>query len=271
MSVKPLCYSNLKTTLGFSLIEISIVLFIVAVMSIGTVKGKQLLLTAKRVKAAATSQQISGMSGMVLWYDTFKTDSIDLERQRWQNLLPYGMDLQLPNNAEYSIVSSLKGRAYMPILCFQNNTPISIGNGYALGNYYTIVAVLATTSQTQAGQTILHTEQHDLQLIKGNTSSTDRLVLPVEITNPQADSYFVANTLFAMLISNGNRFQYQLFNPTKTTGIVNLNQHSSRILGKLLLDSNVCFLELLVFNRDLNDLEFNQLSNYLSDKYGFNY
>lgn len=252
---------------AFSLVEISIVLVIIAMITMVIPKGISIINNAKHTKAVAAAQQLYGMQGIVLWYDVFMNDKIDLLTHSWQNRINNGINTDLPPTAQYFPQNALASQSFVSGIYLPATTSLTVGGGYPLDIYYTVVMVLATTKQTTNG-ILCKSSTAGFTLSKGSTSH-DNVTLPQPITTVPTGNYFPANKVAAVIMSNGNHFRYQLLHQGSVGNII---EHATpaNALGTLTVGgdaSQFYVMEIIVFNRELSDIEFSKVSDYLQTKY----
>ena len=285
--------------LGFSLIELSVVILIIGILVIGVTKGKKVLDSAKlaSAKSLTTNSPVPTIDGLVMWLETslpnsFLTSEIknDGAISQWNDNIGYS--IKNPNNVAQNTPSKRPTYAVNAI----NNLPALKFNA-SLSQYLQNLTLRINSAQLE-----VFIVAKRISILSGNPS------VAVFLKNNGSDDYgttksFVlthedhagAGTMqvyraaqkstVAVAPANGTAYIYSTkFDGTNNTvylnGVArpsvgsNENFDIERVIigarfysGAIQVPWNGYLAELIVFNRSLSTQEHKDVEEYLSNKY----
>jgi prepilin-type N-terminal cleavage/methylation domain-containing protein len=268
---------------AFSLIELSIVLIIIAVIIAGVTQSSSLLAKAKlqSAQSATLNSPVAGIPDLIMWFETtldksFATTDGSVQTEdgtqitAWNDINP-----QSSTGVHATFVMWSEGISYrkngingLPSL-YSDNSNISFGdNGFPKINApsQTIFAVYMMTSEVFPSMSLgccdvynaLSASSGDrgLQVYNGYVAATDSFPInSTEIASMTSDSSY-AN----LYINGKNEVPNEVITVPSSAGSFLINFENGQ--GYL--------SELILFDRALKDEERQEVEQYLGKKYGVN-
>jgi prepilin-type N-terminal cleavage/methylation domain-containing protein len=277
-----------RARVGFSLIELSIVVLIIGILIAGVTQGSRLVNEAKikSVRAVTKSSGVSSIEGIALWLDAtaeegFITSIEDGDAVSiWSDINPQSTN---KNNAFQSIVASqpqyvARGINNLPSLKFDGGDDwINLADTLLTdpGNWTTFVvsqrldtavstvSILATSS---AARYYINSTLTDTRISLGNTSAGG--VLLTNGLKPSLIALYSSGNIFTAtgVTTNSYNVVSNINAVYTTTGVNGLN------LGSYNDGANSWFngyiSEVIMFNRPLKQSEQADVRDYLEKKWG---
>ena len=277
--------ANLKNKKrGFSLVEFSIVLIVIAVLFVAITQG-QFLLNNSKVTIAANitkSAPMIKMENFIIWYETTSKNSFnqdDIETiSTWYNLAPEAKS----NNASSGNAPTFKrdGINSLPALNFNGSSNYLAFDGANLANKsYTIFTVekrLSSKNENYFISGISAADNDSLLLGYGsNTAMTFGQVnnnynvtiesyenpIPRIHTfrfSPSFEKNYAINGASQILVPSGT--------PNPSQGLISFNNAQiGRFQNNKYYEGDIG--EIIIFNRYLNNDEKSEIENYLAEKW----
>ncbi len=281
-----------STKLGFSLIELSVVILVIGLLVIGITQGSRIMSSAKlkSARALTTSSPVNSSANLVLWIDSTSDNSFDSNIENNSEITNW-YDLGLQSITKHNFTQSTTGQYPLYKVNLFNGLPgvvfdgindwMSTTHSYELnpnGGGFTLFLV----------SKVLNTSGLAFYISKGNSNSNALGYSYVgrqfrfrtdDTTNGGGPNTF-PSTLpdstpkIATAVFFGTQARYYKNNTEQTpassyTG--SINSSSNLVLGgRSSGDSNgnVEIYEFIIFNRQLNSTEITNINKYLGQKWG---
>ncbi len=293
-----------KNKLGFSLIELSIVILVIGILVIGITQGSRVIREAKLKSAQnlTTSSPLTSMSDLILWLESTSVKSFDDNEEidtplgstgtltNWYDLNPHTTS---PNNAAQATAANkpryiINGINGLPVVNFDgvassNGDSMSF-NGAALANSdYTIVIVEQRRSNKNSNY-----------MIGGNGTKSANNILALGYRNntqmtfaQYANDYNISVPGFSSPTPKVHVFKFNsgigkyysinnvpqtLSSGTTPTGTQGLLSYLNATIGVTENNTSTFFCgdigEIIMFKRYLNNSETDAIIDYVESKWG---
>ncbi len=281
-----------KQKSAFSLLEISVVIIIIGMLSLGIMKGTSIVNSARVASARSLSMlsHISEIPGMVAWYETSMIDSfpagqnLDVAQiSEWRDISPGSIAAQknkLTRTASSSVIFKMKGINNVPSVQFGSSGSFTLSSFYQGGTTQnTVFVVMRPTSAPSATQMTL------LDSASGSSTSssigfiTNRVYVNFGSSQGTATSTnvpsFVINNDYIIAVSSDNTNTKAYVNDAVTSaGNGTISSGNNQINGLTVgttKSGGTAFTgyisEIIIFNRVLSIDERKSVMGYLSKKY----
>ncbi|MFT7086743.1 MAG: prepilin-type N-terminal cleavage/methylation domain-containing protein [Rickettsiales bacterium] len=282
-----------KKKLGFSLLELSIVLLVISLLAFGAIKGSAVIGKAKIASAASLTKSsvVGKMNDLALWYETTMPDSINyLEASNnsvvsvWRdisNISFTAKDAQSTlTNQPFYIVDGING---LPVLRFDGANDFFTYDGSFLANSdYTIFVV----EQRRSASKNFFLGGSDLSTTNGNLhlGYFDTDIVYFALYNNFQDS---AVTSYSSPTPVINSFRFNSSNSVSKTyyrnGVLqtlvcntcdaaaSLISYNGAMIGSAATETNFFngdIAEIIMFTRALSNQERLDIEEYLGRKWG---
>jgi prepilin-type N-terminal cleavage/methylation domain-containing protein len=272
---------------AFSLIELSIVIFIIGILIIGATQGYSLVKSAQisNARGLTAKSPISQIQGLIAWYETSLKESINLTEIKeganisaWKDVSPSSIingNNKLTAVASSNITYSQSGINKIPSIKFTGSSNLSITN-FSQGSSSQATIFLVIKPNYAPDSTNFKTifdgkstsfsfsiKSDMIQLNAGTAASS------ASFANSFANSgeYIIA-TYF-----NGSNSKVYI-NSDSPIGGSSINPGSNQITG-ITIGTNMSgasgfsgfISEVVIFNRVIKNAERKEIFNYLSKKY----
>ncbi len=259
-----------KSKLGFSLIELSVVILVIGLLVIGVTKGRAIM-TASKVSSAKTLTQnspVTLISDLVVWYEpvlgsSFNNTVSDLwsttaltnaNGGSWFNNSPYkGNNAIIGTAPDYheSVINNL------PAIRFTSGDTLTFKSLTLNQRYYTIFVVeqrrAATGTLVDLGGNVL---SYSTNILLGDATVGGSAVTAYATPTPRIDT-FISDATTKRSYINGTVGAI-----TGTAGLITATD--SGVIGTSFTGD---IAEVIIFNRDLKLSERNDIQEYLGKKY----
>ncbi len=278
----------IQKKLAFSLIEMTVVILIISILTMTFLKTDDLLLSFKKNKAASLtkSSPIRSISNLVLWFETTSAQSFDQEKttdgnpiDTWNNINPY-QNQTTPNYATQNttdsqpiyIKNAING---LPVLRFDGANDYLSYNGTALANSNYSIFVVEQRRSGKNGNYFI-----------GGSGSADNTNLLLgyrfnsTITHAQYNNDYDVSIIptysspiprihsFRFSSSIGKDYSLNGVIKSNYNNNVGLLSYNGTVIGSALnLFFNGDIGEIIIFNKYLNDSEKRVVEEYLSNKW----
>jgi len=276
-----------KIKKGFSLLELSIIIIIIAILAVSAMQGSDLIHTAKIVSAARTTKSsiISKIDGLAIWYETTMPKSLYTNQAIEGESVSFWADISgvslTPNNATQNVINNqptyitdaING---LPVLRFNGtNNYLEFDGSLLVNSNYTIFIVarkgIDKPNNMILGGTNITDNNKNLQIGYDNTPFIVKHYGETGYINYTPPLY--ANPTFqihsVIFDSNVGKAYYE--NGTKKTTATDktsLASWTGSAIGRFTTNYfNGDIAEIIMFNRVLSDQEREDVEQYLSDKY----
>ncbi|MDX2082391.1 MAG: LamG-like jellyroll fold domain-containing protein [Rickettsiales bacterium] len=271
---------------AFSLIELSIVIVIIAILIGGTIQGKALINNSRIANARSITSKatVSSVEGLVAWYETSAIDSLKASEafesaqiSTWYDISPASITLKkntLNRTASSALTYKAKAINNLPALNFNGSANIVLSKFYQ-GDFIQSTIFLVFRPKT-INTTLLDSY---------STSNTSAIAISASAVNLNAGSSVSTGTSNpANFQVDGNYIMAAHFfgssskvyvnNITNPAGNSTIDAGSNPLSG-LTIGSNKSggngfngfIAEVIIFNRQLQAKERKDIFSYLSDKY----
>ncbi len=285
--------TKFNTRKAFTLVEMSIVVIIVAILITGILKGSSLIRASRIANARSYTAKsvVPEISGLIAWYETSMIDSIDKSEavdgyniSKWYDNNPSSnIALSKKNTLIKSSSSNLtyvvNGINSIPSLSFVNSGTISLTKFFQGDSVQNTIFIVfrPTIEPSSSAQFLIDSSS------SGSASAigfkNDRISVNAQLsidtatsTNPayfQSDSNYV---LCAYL--NGSSSQFFLNDASSKVGGSFINSGSNPLTGITIgatKNGSSSFTgyisEVIIYNKVLGEQERKDVMNYLSKKY----
>ena len=287
--------TNKTKNLAFSLVELSIVFLVIAILIVGASQGYGLVKSARisNARSITAKSPISQTPGLQAWYETTSKDSFDQSQvidgaqlTKWKDIssgsILTGTNL-LETVASPNVTYSQSSINKLPAVKFSGSGKLSllaftqayseatiflvIKLNYApdASNYKTILDGSSTSSDFS-----FSIKSDRTQVYAGGTIAGAQ-------TNSVTNSFFNAGEFAIAIYFNGTSSKVFLNNTESMLGGSDFNSGSNQLAGLTLgtnksgnLGFNGFISEVAIFNRAIKSSERKEIFNYFSKKYKIN-
>jgi prepilin-type N-terminal cleavage/methylation domain-containing protein len=270
---------------GFSLLELSVVLLVLSVLTLSIIQGKEII-RKSRISAAAQltkSSVVNKIDGLYIWYETTMPNSFDSAETVDSGLISTWHDISNYSNSSINATASGGNRPTyisnamnnLPVLRFDGSSDyMGVSTRLLRQSDYTIFIVHQRRSSDDELYFIGgHSRYHDMIRV-GYQSSTSLLYGHGNVINHSAaiDAYTVPIPRI-LSISHSSTFGKEMYldgtlidsDPNLTPTIA----ESTTTIGKFSSSYyNGDIAEMIFFNRFLSSQERRDVEKYLSVKWG---
>jgi len=274
----------MKKNAAFSLLELTIILSIIAILSAGVMQASSMINASRLANARSftVNSEINKIEGLTAWYETSLQSSFrvgenidDTQITEWRDNNPASIPEdknKLTRSASSGVIFVSDGINKIPSLQFDGSSKISIANFFQ-GNLQQSTIFVVAKPMTLSGTSVI--------LDSDVSNSTNSLGIKTSAINLNAGS----SVDFSNTVSAGNDYIISAyFNGTSSTASLNsqtiasAQDSGSNQLGGLTLGANKStssgffglISEIIIFNRPLKIQERVEVLNYLSKKYRIN-
>ena len=287
--------TNKTKNLAFSLVELSIVFLVIAILIVGASQGYGLVKSARisNARSITAKSPISQTPGLQAWYETTSKDSFDQSQvidgaqlTKWKDISPgsilTGKNI-LTTTASSNVTYSQSSINKLPAVKFSGSGKLSllaftqayseatiflvIKLNYApdASNYKTILDGFSTSSDFS-----FSIKSDRTQVYAGGTIAGAQ-------TNSVTNSFFNSGEFAIAIYFNGTSSKVFLNNTESMLGGSDFNSGSNQLVGLTLganklgnLGFNGLISEVAIFNRAIKSTERKEIFNYFSKKYKIN-
>ncbi len=281
---------NSKKISAFSLVELSIVLLIIGILTAGLASGRFLLEFTRTTKANSFTQNspVRLMEDLILWLDSANVENIvktsgqagwkdigSAQEKNGSNNLGQSIDDGLGTIYAYSGNNDYKfgNINYINALSFENNSGFQVESSALNNSNYTIFVVEKRNSN-KAANYFLSGVNKATGVEKFNIGYSANNYIIHNVING-SDSSYISNIvnyenyqnarILTFLQTDNNKETY--INGTLTA--ISNSQNLIREVDSIIIGKNYSgnIGEVIVFNRDLSKNEIDQIEDYLSQKW----
>lgn len=287
--------TNKTKNLAFSLVELSIVFLVIAILIVGASQGYGLVKSARisNARSVTAKSPISQTLGLQAWYETTSKDSFDqsevidgAQLTKWKDIssgsILTGNNL-LETVASPNVTYSQSSINKLPAVKFSGSGKLSLlafTQAYSeatiflviklnyvpdASNYKTILDGFSTSSDFS-----FSIKSDRAQVYAGGTIAGAQ-------TNSVTNSFFNAGEFAIAIYFNGTSSKVFLNNTESMLGGSDFNSGSNQLAGLTLgtnksgnLGFNGFISEVAIFNRAIKSTERKEIFNYFSKKYKIN-
>lgn len=259
---------------GFSVVEISIVLAIVALLYICVSTGSNLVTTSRKQRALGTSMLLmQGMKNLALWYDVWQPNTLRVQQN---NHLTHWLSTVNPEyfleptdiNGNYQLyLQKYFPLQHIPALHLSGDAGLVLQN-YELNNNYTVVLVFSPEKNNgnapiiSSGSGMTAVFQTNTNKININRTSGGTTLLGV--ARPHAINFLFLTNDGTSLHASLNMAPVQII----AKGIYeDFGKLSLGCYNTLSCQTDLAVVELLIFRQALSAVEQQQVEHYLTSKY----
>ena len=269
---------------AFSLLELSVVLLVIGLITVGIMKGVSIVRQSRLMAARdlTVNSKINEISGMVAWYETTMSESFDSNEaidnaqiSKWKDISPESVSEQrnqLTKSANDDVVYRSLGINSLPSVQFTSSGAITLADFFQ-GQHerFTIFTVFQPTIALNSSYlTILDSYAGASQNYAiGINNSNLRIVDATSYTTPHSLSQTQTGIICASF--NGASSKIFINNTSLEAGSFS---SSSRLDGLTLgADEGISnaftgfISEIIIYNRVLNENERKSIMGYLGQKY----
>lgn len=291
----------MKKPQAFTLIEISLVLLLIAVIAVGVLSATSLTTTAKLTSARSLTSKsaVTEIDGLVAWYETSLSDSFNTSESynnkqitTWYDISPSSLVMKknsLSKTASSAVTYTSNGIGGIPSLTFNGtgSNSVSDPNGkISLSSFYqgsfaqnTIFIVCRPTAMpssftrifidSASGASVSASGIYATNSVHFNLGSVSNTAT---VTNP-ANFVLGQDYILALYFNNTSSKAY-VNNTKQTAGNANVSPGSNGLSGLTIGSDrngnygfNGLISEIIIYNRTLKDAERAVIFRYLSAKY----
>jgi prepilin-type N-terminal cleavage/methylation domain-containing protein len=273
---------------AFSLLELSIALIIIAVISAGILVGPSLIDSARlsNARSATTKSPVPNIEGLVAWYEASSHDSLKSGERingfpitEWRDISPNSLIEQkntLNKTADNDVTYQAKGINYYPSIKFDTSGKITLSSFYQGPQLQvTLFMVFRSESALTTNETIL-SDAHSTasKFTFGIKDDAVRLHVQSSATT-QPGITFTANKNYITAIYFNDSASAAYVNNSKTmVGGANIDP-KSRTLNGLTIGANKnggkgfngLISEVIIYDHPLKLIDRKEVMGYLSSKY----
>jgi len=283
---------NNFTKRGFSLVELSVVLIVIAILIAGIVKGQSMIKSAKisNARSLTSRSNVGDISGLIAWYETSLKDSFDNDESfdgaqisNWYDISPssnLGATKRntLDKTASSAVTYESDGINSLPSVRFSGSGSIDLANFYqgrlAQRSVFIVLKPITTPSATQqvlfdsdsTGNSFIAIHDDSVRLNAGSAVTTGT------VTNPAAFS--TTNSYVLAVDFKDDSSSVYLNDATTVIGNSTLDPGSNEVIGLTIGENRSgtngfggLISEVIIFNRTLKTQERKDIMKYLSNKY----
>jgi prepilin-type N-terminal cleavage/methylation domain-containing protein len=279
---------------AFTILELSVVLVIIAVLVVGVVGGSALIKSSRLANARSLTagSQIAEISGLIAWYETSLRESFvqaqalnNAQITSWIDISPNSIENQrniLTKAANNGAIYTEEGINNLPAVSFNGTSKFEIANLFqGSTNQVTVFLVLMPQFNPSATQIIpfdsalgqdifsLGIKQTAVQLNAGNASDTSGALNPANFVN--SGNYIICgyfNSVNSMVFLNDlNNVAGGSQISAGTNSLTGLSIGADRNSASAFVG---LISEVILFNRPLKLNERRDVMSYLSQKYKIN-
>ncbi len=280
-----------QNKMAFSLLELSIVILIIAILMFGLFKGGDLIKKSKIAAASSITRSsiVSKIDNLVVWFETTMPTSFNKNETvngknitTWNNINPY-QNQTTPNNATRNTTNNQpiyieNGINGLPVLRFDDNNDYLNYDGTALANSNYTVFVVEQRRNNKDNNYFIGGMQ---------ASSSRNLILGYRtntlITHTQyANDYDIDITAYSSPIPriHSFRFSSSIGKDYSLNGVIKINYNNN--VGLLSYDGAIIGAgltiypdfyfngdigEIIIFSKYLDDVEKTNVEEYLKKKW----
>jgi len=280
---------------AFTLIELSIVVVIISIISVGVLQGLGMIKSARinNARSITSSSPVLETDGLVAWYETSFTTSFasgemfdNSQITQWRDISPNSQNGNIQKNvlttsASSAVILSEDGIGNIPAIKFSGSGSLSLSNFFQ-GNsvektIFVVLKPLATSSQTildshSSGSTSsISMGSNTVTLNAGNSVST--------LTSTNSANFQVNNDYIITAYFNQDASKVYINDAENITGgAVLASSIGTNELKGLTIGSNKSttnnfngfISEIIIFDRVIKEVERQEIIKYLGKKYKIN-
>jgi len=273
---------------AFSLVELSIVIFVIGILITGATQGYNLVKSAQisNARGITSKSPIAQIQGLIAWYETSLKESINSSELRdganitaWKDIGPSSIlngNNKLTTISSANITYSQSAINKIPSIKFNGSSKLSLAN-FAQGpssqatiflvikpNYVTDTTYYKTIFDGNSASFSFSIKSDMVQLNAGSLSSSASAV----------NSFLIAKEYVIAVYFNGSNSKVFINNTDSPIGGSILNPGPNQLSG-INIGANMAgnngfsghISEVVVFNRVIKNAERKEIFNYFSKKY----
>jgi len=274
--------------LGFSLLEVSVVLLIVGILLASVSAGKSMIKTSRITSAQSltANSPVSAVEGLVIWLEptlavSFSEDDTydNQDISGWQNITNYftSSKFNIVGSAPKYVESSIND---LPSVRFESGRSLDINS--ALKNITgTNFSIFIVEEKSNNGGAIISSDTFTLKYDNSNNFIIEKngIGITSEIVDAPAINYISFASSASGIAPEGINYyrnkgiffdesNTKTINPTKiSTNNNSIPSISGATLGAVTGGYNGDISEFIVYNNSLTTPELEEILNYLSSKY----